>query len=229
MESLLSIFSGNNHPSARTVPLACILLALTLILCPTHSRADIISICDNTAVIEGQPGIVSCTMTNLGDNPVVINGIFAFAYSIGGDTSDAINFLTVLGPNPHCDDPFDCPSSLGFQVFFTTTPAHPDPNPDFGLYDVSLILRVNDFVTGEFVRGLYGSAAVGIYDTGLDPVVPTTVPPPVPIFSEDDYDNTQQEAESRGYVTNVPEPATFLLIGTGLLGVAKFVRNRISA
>jgi len=140
-----------------------------LALCPTHSRADIISVCDNAAVTEGQPGIVNCTMTNFGDDPVIITGIFSFAYYLAGDASDAITSLTVLGPNPPCDDLFNCPSTVGFQVFFTTTPAHPDANPDFGLSDVSLILSAKDAFTGEFVRGLYGSAAVAIYDTGLTP------------------------------------------------------------
>jgi hypothetical protein len=57
-------------------------------------------------------------------------------------------------------------------------------------------------------------------------MVPKTVPPPVPISSKDDYDTTQEEAESRGYVTTIPEPQTFLLLGTGLLGLVRLTHNR---
>src|SRR4029077_883438 len=102
-------------------------VALCVMALPS-ARAGIISQCDNTAVTEGNPGIVTCTATNFGPNPVTITGVFAFAFYLAGDSSDAITSLVVLGPNPNPGNP------VQFQIFFTTPPDGPEPNPDFGLW-----------------------------------------------------------------------------------------------
>jgi hypothetical protein len=118
-----------------------------------------------------------------------------------------------------------------FQVYFTTTPADPDdPHPDFGLNDVSFILFAEDFYTGQFVPGLYGSAAVAVYDVGLTPEVPTTLYAQVPILTPEDYDDTVDWADSagdRGVVTSTPEPAPIFLLGTGLAGLSVLIRARL--
>jgi hypothetical protein len=182
---------------------------------PTQARANIISMCSNSAVTEGQPGLVSCTVSNFGPNPVVVTGIFAFAYSIGGDGSDKITSVSVLGPIPAMGNP------VVFKILLTTDDDAPESSPDFGLNDVSMILRVADLSTGAFVPGTYGSAAVAVYDVGLAKMTPVTTVPPITINSPEDIDATIQSALNRGAVTNIPEPVSVLLLGSGLLGLIR--------
>jgi hypothetical protein len=172
-------------------------------------------------VTEGQDGIVDCTVVNLGANPVNIVGVFAFSYPVAGDTSDKITSLTVFGPFPNPGNP------VVFHIFFTTPSDGPEPNPDFGINDVSFLLNAVDAVTGNFVRGTYLSAAVSVYDVGLPPVDPVTGGSAIFIDTEDDFFDTVEDAESRGYVNNViPEPASFFLLGSGLLGFAVLAHKR---
>jgi hypothetical protein len=217
-----------SHVFTRGSPLFALIFAFVLIFATTRARADIISTCDNAAVTEGDDGVVNCTMINLGPDTVIINGVFAFAFPVAGDFSDTIASVDVLGPIPPCGtgDLEDCPAVILFQVFFTTTPAHDDPHPDVGINDVSLILDVEDADTGDFVPGLYGSAAVSVFDKGLTPVVPTDEFPSIPILTKDDYDDSVTSAQDRGLVNSIPEPAPFLLLGTGFLGVIGFIRRR---
>jgi len=176
------------------------------------------STCQNTAVTEGQIGIVTCTATLNWPHDAVVNGEFAFAYPIGGDASDGIDSVAVFGPNPASGNPVD------FQVLFTTPNDGPEPNPDFGVYDVSLILDVEDATDPTiFVPGTFASAAVAVYDVGLQPVVPIDVTPPpptIPINSRGDYWSQVYDAQSRGYVTSIPEPGALTQFGLGLTVLA---------
>lgn len=205
------------------LPRRRVLLGALLAFGALHARADIISSCANTSVTEGQDGIVDCTVVNLGANPVNINGVFAFSFPVAGDASDKITSLTVFGPFPNPGNP------VVFHIFFKTPNDGAEPNPDFGINDVSFILDAVDAVTGHFVRGTYLSAAVSVYDIGLPPVDPVTGGTATFIDTEDEFFDTAYDAESRGYVnSDVPEPASILLLGSGILGIAALVRKRVA-
>jgi hypothetical protein len=222
-----------NHCRSLEPPGKFILaLALAFTLYPTQARADIVSVCANTAVTEGSTaldgysGEVTCTVTNngigTGADLVAIEDVFAFAYPVAGDRSDDITAVDVIGPDPVIGNP------VTFEVLFDTDAADTDdPHPDFGINDVSLILYAEDTVTGDFVPGTYTSAAVGVYDTGVPPEVPKTVRPPISITSPDDYFDTVDCVADRDIVnSDIPEPTPFLLLGTGLFGLIGIARKR---
>ena len=83
--------------------LSALIFTFVLIFPSTRARADILSVCGNAAVVEGQPGLVDCIVTNFGADPVILTGVFAFSEPVGGDFSDKLTSVAVLGPNPPCD------------------------------------------------------------------------------------------------------------------------------
>jgi hypothetical protein len=204
-------------------------LAVIALFVAQPARAATITLFDSQALFLGAIGPSQTFTFNQPDGPISLLGGLASVSTVGGDAQGMVLSNALCGSTGGSVDCFE-------PVLFTLTPGL----QAFGYDNLDFTLNEEAVVTVNFTNG--DPAQMFVFDLGGDPIftpiffglTSDVAISTVMIYSRDIGSSTVGEranvmdnvilAEAdRGVVA---EPATLLLIGTGLLGVRRFRRMR---